>query len=82
MINGESTEQNWTGLFKPGEKVRLRLINSSAKPGFFGSSEPCRYVPKQLPVTAPSSPVLSLFPLPLTTLPRGACPSESTVRPL
>jgi len=30
MINGESTEQNWTGLFKPGEKVRLRLINSSA----------------------------------------------------
>lgn len=30
MINGESTSQNWTGLFKPGEKVRLRLINSSA----------------------------------------------------
>ena len=30
MINGESTQQNWTGLFKPGEKVRLRLINSSA----------------------------------------------------
>lgn len=30
MINGESTKQNWTGLFKPGEKVRLRLINSSA----------------------------------------------------
>lgn len=30
LINGMSTEQNWTGLFKPGEKVRLRLINSSA----------------------------------------------------
>ncbi|KIC09051.1 copper oxidase [Leisingera sp. ANG-M1] len=30
MINGQSTAQNWTGLFKPGEKVRLRLINSSA----------------------------------------------------
>lgn len=30
MINGESSAQNWTGLFKPGEKVRLRLINSSA----------------------------------------------------
>ncbi|WP_108862292.1 multicopper oxidase domain-containing protein [Ruegeria sp. Alg231-54] len=29
-INGESTAQNWTGIFKPGEKVRLRLINSSA----------------------------------------------------
>lgn len=30
MINGQTTAQNWTGLFKPGEKVRLRLINSSA----------------------------------------------------
>jgi CopA family copper-resistance protein len=30
MINGQTTSQNWTGLFKPGEKVRLRLINSSA----------------------------------------------------
>lgn len=30
MINGQSTAQNWTGVFKPGEKVRLRLINSSA----------------------------------------------------
>lgn len=30
LINGASTQQNWTGLFKPGEKVRLRLINSSA----------------------------------------------------
>lgn len=30
LINGESTAQNWTGLFKPGEKLRLRFINSSA----------------------------------------------------
>ena len=30
LMNGKSTRQNWTGLFKPGEKVRLRLINSSA----------------------------------------------------
>ena len=30
LINGQSTKQNWTGLFKAGEKVRLRLINSSA----------------------------------------------------
>ncbi|MBO9453432.1 multicopper oxidase domain-containing protein [Tropicibacter sp. R16_0] len=30
MINGATTSQNWTGLFKPGEKVRLRLVNSSA----------------------------------------------------
>ncbi|RKF12310.1 copper resistance system multicopper oxidase [Roseovarius spongiae] len=30
LMNGKSTRQNWTGLFKPGEKVRLRLINSAA----------------------------------------------------
>ena len=30
LINGQSTSQNWTGLFRPGEKVRLRFINSSA----------------------------------------------------
>ena len=30
LINGKSAEQNWTGLFKPGERVRLRLINGSA----------------------------------------------------
>ena len=30
LINGKSTAQNWTGLFKPGERVRLRFINSSA----------------------------------------------------
>lgn len=30
LINGKSTSQNWTGIFKPGERVRLRFINSSA----------------------------------------------------
>ena len=30
LINGRSPKQNWTGLFKPGERVRLRFINSSA----------------------------------------------------
>jgi len=30
LINGKGPEQNWTGLFNPGERVRLRLINSSA----------------------------------------------------
>ncbi len=30
LINGKSADQNWTGLFKRGERVRLRLINSSA----------------------------------------------------
>ncbi|NQV44769.1 MAG: copper resistance system multicopper oxidase [Rhodospirillales bacterium] len=30
LINGKSPSQNWTGLFKPGERVRLRFINSSA----------------------------------------------------
>ena len=30
LINGKGPAQNWTGIFAPGEKVRLRLINSSA----------------------------------------------------
>ncbi|MEK9754337.1 MAG: copper resistance system multicopper oxidase [Rhodospirillaceae bacterium] len=30
LINGKSTAQNWTGMFKPSERVRLRFINSSA----------------------------------------------------
>lgn len=34
LINGKGPEQNWTGLFKPGERVRLRFINSSAMTNF------------------------------------------------
>ncbi|MBG52102.1 MAG: copper oxidase [Rhodobiaceae bacterium] len=30
LINSKGPAQNWTGLFKPGERVRLRFINSSA----------------------------------------------------
>ncbi len=30
LVNGKSPEQNWTGLFQPGERVRLRFINASA----------------------------------------------------
>src|SRR5690625_4090737 len=30
LTNGQTPEQNWTGVFEPGEKVRLRLINGSA----------------------------------------------------
>ncbi|MGY1447636.1 copper resistance system multicopper oxidase [Pseudomonas chlororaphis] len=30
LINGQSPGGNWTGLFKPGERLRLRLINGSA----------------------------------------------------
>ncbi|MBN66324.1 MAG: copper oxidase [Rickettsiales bacterium] len=30
LMNGKSPDQNWTGLFKAGEKVRLRFINASA----------------------------------------------------
>lgn len=29
LVNGQDTEQNWSGLFKPGERVRLRIINGS-----------------------------------------------------
>ncbi|MDH2434025.1 copper resistance system multicopper oxidase [Pokkaliibacter sp. MBI-7] len=30
LINGKSAAENWTALFKPGERVRLRFINGSA----------------------------------------------------
>ena len=30
LANGHGPEENWTGLFKPGERVRLRIINASA----------------------------------------------------
>ncbi len=30
LINGKGPEKNWTGLFEPKERIRLRLINSSA----------------------------------------------------
>ncbi len=30
LINGKGPDQNWTGTFEPGERIRLRFINSSA----------------------------------------------------
>jgi CopA family copper-resistance protein len=30
LMNGMAPSQNWTGLFEPGERVRLRIINGSA----------------------------------------------------
>ena len=30
LLNGQGPKGNWTGLFKPGERVRLRFINASA----------------------------------------------------
>jgi CopA family copper-resistance protein len=30
LINGHGPEENWTGIFRPGERVRLRIINASA----------------------------------------------------
>ena len=30
LMNGQAPEANWTGLFNPGERVRLRVINASA----------------------------------------------------
>ncbi|QGT77717.1 copper resistance system multicopper oxidase [Guyparkeria halophila] len=39
LVNGRSPNDNWTGLFKPGEKIRLRVINGSAM-SFFDVSVP------------------------------------------
>ena len=30
LVNGQGPDTNWTGLFTPGERVRLRIINASA----------------------------------------------------
>jgi CopA family copper-resistance protein len=30
LMNGHAPDNHWTGLFRPGEKLRLRLINGSA----------------------------------------------------
>jgi len=30
LINGHAPDANWTGLFQPGERVRLRFINASS----------------------------------------------------
>ena len=30
LVNGQSSASNWTGLFRPGERVRLRFINGSS----------------------------------------------------
>ena len=34
LINGHDSAGNWTGLFAPGERVRLRIINASAMTNF------------------------------------------------
>lgn len=48
LVNGKTPEQNWTGMFKPNEKVRLRFINASAM-SFFDVRIP------QLPMTVVSA---------------------------
>ncbi len=34
LINGHDSVGNWTGIFKPGERVRLRIINAAAMSNF------------------------------------------------
>src|SRR3546814_3714995 len=34
LVNGYGPKDNWTGLFRPGERVRLRIINASAMTTF------------------------------------------------
>ena len=39
LVHGQRVEDNWTALFRPGEHIRLRLINASAM-NFFDVSIP------------------------------------------
>lgn len=34
LLNGRSADQNWTTLFKPGERIRVRFINAGAMTHF------------------------------------------------
>ncbi|WP_287980397.1 copper resistance system multicopper oxidase [Sphingomonas sp.] len=34
LVNGHGPRDNWTGLFRPGERVRLRIINASSMTTF------------------------------------------------
>src|SRR3546814_18869944 len=34
LVNGLGPADNWTGLFRPGARVRLRIINASAMTTF------------------------------------------------
>ncbi|KQT35439.1 copper-binding protein [Sphingomonas sp. Leaf412] len=34
LVNGHGPRDNWTGLFRPGERVRLRVVNASAMTTF------------------------------------------------
>ncbi|MBB5712608.1 copper resistance system multicopper oxidase [Sphingomonas xinjiangensis] len=34
LVNGHGPKDNWTGLFRPGERVRLRIVNASAMTTF------------------------------------------------
>ena len=34
LLNGQAARQNWTTLFKPGERIRMRLINAGAMTHF------------------------------------------------
>ncbi|HEX8256249.1 MAG TPA: copper resistance system multicopper oxidase [Allosphingosinicella sp.] len=31
LVNGHGPGENWTGLFRPGERVRLRIVNAAAQ---------------------------------------------------
>ena len=34
LINGHTPQENWTAVFRPGERVRLRIINAAAQTTF------------------------------------------------
>lgn len=34
LVNGHGPKDNWTALFKPGERIRLRIVNASAMTTF------------------------------------------------
>jgi CopA family copper-resistance protein len=72
LINGQSTAENWNGLFKVGERVRLRIINASAMT-FFNVRIP------GLPMTIVQSDGLHVKPLEIDEFQMGVAETYDVI---
>jgi hypothetical protein len=41
LVNGHGPLDNWTGLFRPGERVRLRVVNAAPDLDCGVNEKPC-----------------------------------------
>src|SRR3546814_14191712 len=73
LVNGPGPQENWTGLFHPGERVRLRIINAATMT-IFNVRIP------GLPITVVSADGLNVRPVTVAQFQNGnARPEERRV---